>query len=165
MNYFLILIILCLGGAGYYEYTTMQQQIADMDSTIKDLETKNKALEDKDAELTKTATVAPTPPPAPIAPASPATPVSPAPRPASSGPGNDLGEIRTTDGKVYENCKLLHVKAKGIVVNQAQGITEIPYSVMQVDLQQRFGYDPMTGTDLTPDQVQADEAARQAAGN
>lgn len=165
MNYFLILIILCMGAGGYYEYTTIQQQLGDQDATIKKLQSENADLQRKldtaAASPAPASTNAPSSAPGGTATApgmSPAIPASVAP--ANS---NQLGTISTIDGKTYQNCRLLKVKATGIVVNYADGITEVGFMVMPPPLQQRFGYDPKAGPNLSDDQVQADEALRQSA--
>jgi hypothetical protein len=179
MNYFLILIILCLGGGGYYEYTTMQQQMSDQDSQIKKLQSDNADLKTK----LETAATSPAPPPKPEQPATPETPpdtsaaapgtssasAKPSTPPASAAPSapsansNQLGTISTVDGKTYQNCRLLKVKATGIVVNDSDGITEIGFIFMPANVQQRFGYDPKAGPNLSDSRVLTDEALRQAA--
>jgi hypothetical protein len=84
-------------------------------------------------------------------------------------PGNNLGTITTLDGKTFQNCQLLGVKADRIVINYAGGITEILYGLMSPELQKRFGYDPHQAAGLTEAQIQFQEeqrkAAAQAAGN
>jgi hypothetical protein len=164
MQYILILIILCMAGGGYYEYTSMQQQLSDQDGQIQKLQSDN-------ADLKRKLAAAPTAPAttnaadaSQTAPGATAPGTSPAPTSPVPGPGwsNVLGTVTTVDGKTYQNCRLLKVKPTGIVVNNADGITEIGFMVMQPALQQRFGYDPKAGANLPDDVVQADEGLRQA---
>lgn len=188
MNYFLTLIILGLCGGGYYEYTIFQkqvtddgQQIADLQAKLDPLSTENQKLEADNAQLKKSATEAQTEiadltqqlqtaqidlATAKQAAATPPSGTTPAPATPASPPvaGNDLGNITTLDGKSYLNCQLLKVQADSIVVNHSAGITQVPYGLMPPDLQKRFGYDPKAATTLTPDQVEALEARRKAAG-
>jgi hypothetical protein len=193
MNYFLLVIILGLCGGGYYEYTILeqkssadQQQIADLGSKIDAFQSENKTLEDDKAQLTKSVADAG----AKIADLTkqvqeaqsalakaqaqaqaPQVPKAntPTPTTAPTAPGNNLGTITTLNGKIYQNCQLLKVQADGIVVNDADGITEIRFGLMPPDLQKRFGYDPHQAATLTDAQVQYLEeqraAAAQAAGN
>jgi len=186
MNYFLMLVILLLGGGGYYEYTQIQQkssadqqQISDLSAKVDTLQTENKKLEDAQTQLKKSSddaaaqvgaltqqlqnaqsALAAAKANQPQTAATAKAPVSPT--------SNDLGTIATLDGKSYQNCQLLKVKAEGIVINDADGITELAFGLLPPDLQKRFGYDPHSSPTLTPDQVQYQEALRktnQGAGN
>jgi len=58
MNYFLILVILAIGGGAYYEYTaqheiilTDQQQISDLTDKVAGLQADNKKLTDGQTQL------------------------------------------------------------------------------------------------------------------
>jgi hypothetical protein len=187
MNYFLLMIIVGLCGGGYYEYTTLeqksaadQQQITDLGGKVDTLQSENKALEDDKAQLTKSVADAK----AELADltkqvqaaqsalaeaqaqalqaAKAAMPATTAAA-ASSRPTNNLGTIVTLDGKTFQNCQLLKVQADGIVVNDADGITEIRFGLMPPDLQKRFGYDPHQAANLTEAQIEYQEEQRQAA--
>lgn len=185
MNYFLLLIILGVCGGGYYEYTTLQQksaadqqQITDLGTKIDALQADNKKLEDDKTQLTKSATDAQTiiadltkqiqEAKAALVQAKPQ--VSPTPNtnspgttPALSTPsGNNLGTIATLDGKTFQNCQLLKIKATGIVINDSTGITEIPFGLLPLDLQKKFGYDPHQAAALTEAQIQYQEEQRKA---
>ena len=186
MKYFLLLIILGLSGGGYFEYTQLQQksasdqqEISDLSAKVDTLQSENKKLADDSTQLKKSADEATadaadltkqlqdaqsalaaakaqaaqakaSPPPALV-------PVSSAP------PTNSLGTITTLDGKTYQNCQLLNVKANGIVVNDSDGITEISYMMMPPGLQKRFGYDPRQAAALTDAQIEFQEEQRKAA--
>jgi cell division protein FtsB len=182
MNYFLILLILGLGGGGYYEYTILeqkaaadQQQLTSLSGKIDGLQSENKKLEDDKTQLTKTVaddqaemtklsaqtqTVQSTLAEAKMQAAHPSKSATPA---VPTLPSNNLGTIVTLDGKTFRNCQLLKVEADGIVVNQSDGIIKISFGLMQPDLQKRFGYDPHQAAALTEDQVQFQEQQRQAA--
>jgi beta-glucosidase-like glycosyl hydrolase len=188
MKYFLILIILGMGYGGYYEYNLLQQksvadqqQITDEGTKINALQADNKKLEDDKTELTKTVADAQTQitgltkqlqnaqaalaaaKPSPIT--NPTSSPSAAISPTKTAPvSNNLGTITMLDGKIYQNCQLLKVKPDGIVVNYAQGITELTYNLLPPELQKRFGYDPHVAATLTDAQVDALEAQRTAAG-
>jgi len=190
MNYFLILLILGLGGSGYYEYTLLQQRSAedqrqigdlgskigalhDLSSKIDALQSENKKLEDDEARLAKGVTDAQ----AEVADVTKQTqsalaeiktetlqgPNAQNPVKASPPNSNDLGTITTLDGKTFKNCQLLKVEADGIVVNHSAGIMKIMYGLMQPDMQKKFGYDPKQAAGLTEAQIQFQEQQRQAA--
>jgi hypothetical protein len=190
MNYFLLVLIVGLCGGGYYEYTLLeqksaadQQQITDLDGKVDALQSENKKLEDDKAQLTKSVADAQTETAdltkqvqeaqsalakaqaqaqslqAATATSTTATTVAAAPSP----PSNNLGTITTLDGKTYQNCQLLKVQADSIVVNDADGITEIKFGLMSPDLQKRFGYDPHQAAALTEAQIEYQEEQRQAA--
>ena len=194
MNYFLLVIILGLCGGGYYEYTILeqnssadQQQITNLGAKIDALQSENKRLEDDKAQLTKSVADAQTETAdltkqvqeaqsalakaqaQALQSATAATMAATTVAATPSRPSNNLGTIATLDGKTYQNCQLLKVQADGIVVNDADGITEIRFGLMPPDLQKRFGYDPHQAATLTDAQVQYQEeqraAAAQAAGN
>ncbi len=50
--------------------------------------------------------------------------------------------IKTTDGKVYEKCKVKRVEPDGIVVFHTGGIGKILFTEMPEDIQKKYGYDP-----------------------
>jgi regulator of replication initiation timing len=197
MKYFLLLIILGLCGGGYYEFTLFQQKSADAQQQISDLSAKidtlnseNTKLADDNTKLKKSADDATADAAdltkqlqdaqselaaakaqavqaqAALAKASQAATNAPA---TTAPTTNSLGTITTLDGKSYQNCQLLNIKTNSIVVNYAEGITEISYSLMPPDLQKRFGYDPRQAAALTEAQIEYQEeqrkAASQAAGN
>lgn len=177
MNYFLVLIIIGMGFGGYYEYGLMQQQQSDLDAKIVDLEAKNKQLEDDKAKLLAKGAGAPEPTIVPNSSGgSLVTPgefgpgggaplpgsAGPAPAPKATGPGNALGDIATTDGKTYQNCKLLKVDTDGIIISHADGILKLSYIILPGTLKSRFG---ASGAMITPEQAQALDQQRQAAGN
>jgi len=173
MNYFLLLIVLALGGAGYYEYTVLQdtdsankEKFADLSSKIDALQAENKKIEDTQKQLADSVAKESPSAPAPVPPSSVAPSVAaPVPViPAGPIPSNDLGVIITPQ-KTLQDCHLLHVKASAIVVKYADGITEVKYADLSGELQKRFGYNPQLNNDLTPEQVQAAELQRQAARN
>jgi len=194
MNYFLLIIIVGLCGGGYYEYTLLeqksaadQQQITDLGGKVDTLQSENKTLEDDKAQLTKSVANAQTElsdltkqvqaaqsalaeaQAQAVQAAKAATPATTTAAAAPSRPTNNLGTIGTLDGKTFQNCQLLKVQADGIVVNDADGITEIRFGLMPPDLQKRFGYDPHQAATLTEAQIEYQEeqrqAAAQAAGN
>jgi len=75
-------------------------------------------------------------------------------------PTNNLGTIATENGKTYENCALLKVEATGITISSSSGVVQIYYPFLPVELQQKFGYDRMHPADLSPSQVNYQEAIR-----
>jgi hypothetical protein len=188
MNYFLLLVILGVCGGGYYEYTTLeqksagdQQQITDLGTKIDTLQAGNTKLENDKTQLTQSvadaetkiadltkqiqdaqSTLAKAKAAALQAPKTTTAATTTPPKPTNSSP-NNLGTIATLDGKTYQNCQLLKVKADGIVINDSDGITEIMYGLMPPDLQKRFGYDPHQATALTDAQIEYQEEQRQAA--
>ena len=192
MKYFLMVIILGLCGGGYYEYTLLQQtisddlqKISDLSAKVDALQSENKKLADDQAQLKKSADDATAEvadlteqvqkaqsqlaaAQALAARAKAKPPATNAPT-ATAPPTNSLGTITTLDGKTYQNCQLLNVKTNSIVINYADGITEVPYNMMSRDLQKRFGYDPHQAAALSEAQIEYQEeqrkAAAQAAGN
>jgi len=190
MNYFLIVIILGLCLGGYYEYTTFeeknaedQQQLSDLHGKVDALQSENKKLEDDKTQLIKSlANAQPkiadptrqiqTLQSASVEAKNQALQAPNANQPAMATqppPTNNLGTITTLNGKTFQNCQLLKVKADGIVINHSEGITEILYGLLPPDLQKKFGYDPHMAAALTEAQIQFQEeqrkAAAQAAGN
>jgi hypothetical protein len=192
MNYFLLLIIIGLGVGGYFEYTSLQQKAAADQQQLADLGAKVDTLQsDKDkltksetdnqaeiADLTKQVQDAKSALAAAKTQAAQAatsntsldtTTSSTSTTPAAAPVSNHLGTIVTLDGKTYQNCQLLNVKAEGIIVNDSDGIMEIAYGLLPLDLQKRFGYDPKQAAALTEAQVEYQEeqrkAASQATGN
>jgi hypothetical protein len=187
MNYFLLLVILGICGGSYYEYTTLEQksavdlqQITDLGTKIDALQADNQKLEDNKTQLTKSVADAQTKiadltkqvqdaqsalakaEALQIPKTTPAAVTTTPPKPTTSSP-NNLGTIATLDGKTYQNCQLLKVKADGIVINDSDGITEIMYGLMPPDLQKRFSYDPHQAAALTDAQIEYQEEQRQAA--
>jgi hypothetical protein len=186
MNYFLILIIMGLCAGGFYEYSNLNQEyeadqkkITDLSGKVDWFQTEYKKLEDDKAELMKSvaadqakitdltkqvqdgqaaldeakAQAAQMPKSA-----TPAATTAVAPPPS-----NNLGTITTLDGKSHASCQLLKVKADGIVVNDADGITELAFTLLPPDMQKRFGFDPHVAATLTDAQVEYEEGQRQAA--
>ncbi len=187
MNYFLILIILLLCGGGYYEYTSLQTKDAqdvqvaklDLQAQIDKLTQENKKLADDKtavaksldsanttiADLTTQLQTAQTKLAAQMAQAAkvstPAagTATMTAPPPSS----NSLGTFTSLDGKTFPNSQLLKVATVGITISYDGGITEIMFTSLPPELQKRFGFDPHLGAQLTTEQAQALDSARQAA--
>jgi hypothetical protein len=179
MNYFFIVIILALGAGGYYEYTTLQQEIIADQQNLTDLHTKidtlqadNQKLQANQAQLTKGASDAQ----AQVAdltkqlqsrqssqtqaPGLPATTSVPGSTGGVTSTGlPDMTTITTLDGKTYTGCKLLKIKDNGIVISHAGGITEIAFALMPPTLQKTFGYDPHQAAAQT--QAQLDFQAQQ----
>jgi len=56
-------------------------------------------------------------------------------------PGDDLGNISTTDGKTYTAVKLAKIEPDGISVLDSDGGAKIPFEKLPPDMQQKFGYD------------------------
>jgi len=188
MNYFLMLVILLLGGGGFYEYNILNsrhdgdaQRLTDItaqDETLKDQNTK---LTADNAQLTKTATEAQTELAdltKQVQDAQTALAVEKQKEAAAKTPAvgtvtnliptpgtNDLGTIGTLDGKVYPNSQLMKVQADCIVVSYTGGITQIAFSLMQPELQKRFGFDPKVAYALNADQIAVQEQKRKAAGS
>jgi len=188
MNYFLMLVILLLGGGGFYEYNILnsrhegdEQRLTDMATQVDTFKDQNAKLTADNAKLTKIANddqteladMAKQVQDAQAALAdekqkesatkTPAvgTVTNPLPTPGT----NDLGTIGTLDGKVYPNSQLMKVQADCIVVSYSGGITQIAFSLMQPELQKRFGFDPKVNFALTADQVAVQEQKRKTAGS
>lgn len=187
MNYFLMLVILLLGCGGFYEYNLLnarhegdEQRLTDLGAQVDTLKDQNTKLTADNAQLTKSATesqteladltkqvqdaqsalavekqkeaAAQTPAVASVS--------NPIPTPGT----NNLGTFGTLDGKVYPNSQLMKVQADCIVVSYTGGITQIAFSLMQPEMQKRFGFDPKVAFALTADQVAVQEQKRKAAG-
>jgi hypothetical protein len=186
MNYFLIVVILALCGGGYYEYTVLeqksaadQQQITDLGAKVDPLESENKKLADDKTRLTKSvndaqAEIVNLTSQVQAAQSALAEARQQAlqaenggqPTPTTGAalhPTNNLGTITTLDGKIFQNCHLLKVEARDIVVENPDGITQILYGSMTPDLQRRFGYDPHNAGALTEAQIRYQEQLRKAA--
>ena len=189
MNWFLLLIILAMGGGGYYEYQTLTGQVAVDQIQITDLKMKLQQLTDNEqkasddvAQLTKSLAdaqaksnslvgqlqnaktalaAAQPPPPAPSATAG-ALSSSTANPSSPAAFTTKLGTITALDGKTYADCQLLKVNADSIVISNADGITQIPLNVLPPQTLKILG---LSGTPitLTDDQVQSLEQQRQAA--
>jgi hypothetical protein len=191
MNYFLALLILGLGCAGYYEYNILhsknagdEQRLADLGTRLDTVKAQETKLETDNARLTKAANdgqatitdLTKQLQDAQTALAEEKQKILPPPAAlvgSTAGltpSANNMGTIATLDGKAFPNCELLKVQTDCIVVNFTGGITQIPYTIMPPDLQKRFGFDPQQAVALTADQVAAQEdkrkaAAAQTAGN
>jgi hypothetical protein len=188
MNYFLMLVILLLGGGGFYEYNIINsrhegdvQRLSDLSTQVDTLKEQNTKLTADNAQLTKSSTDAE----AKLADltkqvqdAQSALAVEKQKEDAAKTPAigsvnnpmptpgtNDLGTIGTLDGKVYPNSTLMKVQADCIVISYTGGITQIAFSLMQPELQKRFGFDPKVAFALTADQVGVQELKRKAAGS
>lgn len=150
-----------------------------LNTKLQDLDEKNKALEADKEQLTKTVaddeakvadltqklTTAATPAGtdatgAPVAPAAP-----PPPRNVPPGESNQLGTIAIHDGMTYQNAHLLKVDQDGITIKSPYGITKLNFPILPIDLQMRFGFDPMKGDKLPKDKVMAAEQTRRMAGD
>lgn len=154
MNYFLLLVIIGLSYAVYYEHNeTMDrsasdaQQISDLNAQISKLQDDNKKLA---ANLTSTMeslkeAQAASPAAQAQAPAI-ATTTTPVPQAGESSTGAtasmSLGTISTLDGKTYQNCQVLKVEQDGVVINSSSGITKIPFVMMSPELQKKFTLAP-----------------------
>ena len=189
MNYFLMLVILLLGGGGFYEYNLInsrhegdEQRLADMSTQVDGLKDENTKLTAINAQLAKTAkdseadladmtsqmqaaATALAAEKDKEAAAQRTGAVTTVPNPIPTPGTNDLGTIGTLDGKVYPSSQLVKVQADGIVVSYSGGITQISFSLMQPELQKRFGFDPKAALTLTADQVAVQEQRRKAAGS
>jgi cell division protein FtsB len=184
MNYVWLFFMMILCAGGYYEYTVLEQkittdeqQVSDLNTKLNALQSENKKLADDNGKLSKTANDAQaavsdltgqlqstqTALTQAQAKAQAAATVASSAGAKPPQPGNKLGTITTLDGKTFQNCQLLKVKADGIVVNDSEGITEIQYAFLPPDLQKRFGYDIHVAPQLTDDQIQYQEQLRQAA--
>ncbi len=187
MNWFLLLVILLMGGGGFYEYQTLHGQVTVDELQLTDLKTKlqdsmNDAQKSADhvAQLTlnladaqskatdlahqlQVAKAAAAAAPA-VTPTSLPSSTSTTASSSSTGPTftTKLGTITALDGKVYTNCQLMKVSADNIVVNYADGITQIPLNLLPATVQKSFGFDARQGA-LSDDQVLALEQKRQAA--
>ncbi len=191
MNYFFIVIILALGAGGYYEYTTLQQEIVadqqnqtDLHTRIDALQADNQKLQDNQVKLIKSTADAQAQA-ADLARQLQGGQVSPtqmAGAPSTTGAAAttggvtstglpDMTTISTLDGKTYTACKILKLKADGIIISYSGGITEIAFALMPPLLQKTFGYDPHQAAAQTQAQIdyqtQQQKAATQAqsAGN
>jgi len=51
------------------------------------------------------------------------------------------GDLRTTNGNVLRNAKVVQVDPDGVVVNHEAGIIKIDYRVLPPDLKQRYNFD------------------------
>jgi len=187
MKFFLLLIILAMGGAGYYEYrllqqgnATYEQRLSDLQAKLDKTEAENKSqlgemeklakefadaqakIKDLNSQLEAAAKATETSTAVAKTSASTASTPAETPRLASSNP-NELGTILTVDGKKFDNCKLLHVEMDGITFSHASGITKVMFPLLPADLQKQYGFDPTKGTQITADQALALEKARFAA--
>ncbi len=186
MNYFLMLVILLLCGGGFYEYNIINsrhdgdvQRLADMSTQVDTFKAQNDKLTADNAQLTKNvaadqaqlsdltaqmldAQTALSQEKQKEAAEHPA--VSAVPNPLPTPDTNTLGTIATVDGKVYPNSLLMKVQADCIVVSYSGGITQVAFTMMQPELQKRFGFDPKVAITLTPDQIAVQEQKRKAAG-
>lgn len=190
MNWFLLLIILAMGGGGYYEYQTLTGQVIVDQIQISDLKTKLQQLTDSEqkssddvAQLTKSladaqakantldkqlqnakSALAAAQPPPPVPSSTAGTAISAGTANAAAPPAftTKLGTIISLDGKTYAACQLLKVNADSIVISNADGITQIPLNVLPAQTLKLLG---LSGTPitLTDDQVQSLEQQRQAA--
>lgn len=161
MSYFLTLIIILLGVGGYFEYTIIQdkeatnnKKITELTSKVDELQDENKKLTEERKSLDDT-----------IASLKSGKPPVGTPAAVPHALSNILGTIATTTGKTYQNCRLMKVETDGIVISHTEGIMKLSFGVISPDLQKRFGYDLKVSTSLSPEQVQADEQQRLAAGD
>lgn len=192
MKWFLVLVILLMGGGGYFEYqnlqdalTSDQKQIGELKSKLQDETSADQQSADSLAQLKKSLadaqaksdSLAAQLQAAKAAAPSAATSTTPGLASSSSSlppamPGiaptpasaliTKLGTIATVDGKTYSNCQLLKVRSDDIVISDSDGITQVAYNVLPAAMQKLFGYDPKLGT-LSDTQVESLEQQREAA--
>ncbi|MCE0497460.1 MAG: hypothetical protein LV481_05880 [Methylacidiphilales bacterium] len=184
MKYFLLLIILALCGGGYYEYTVLQQkqdaqsaadqkQIDDLNGQIEQLKAEKKKTQDnldaanQDLNAAKTQLTDLTAQLLALQKAAEAAKKAATQTASQSGEvkpapvlSNFLGTIVTLDGKTFQNCKLLKVEADGITFNHSEGITKVTFILLPPDLAKKFGFDIHKETQLSPDEVEAQETLR-----
>jgi hypothetical protein len=185
MNYFLVLLVLCMGAGGYYEYTQLQGTIDGDEARIHDLSAQVDKLtagaasfaEDKDnlmkelssdntevaslrtqLQALKAKAAAAAPAVGDVTQDNPGANVAVPPAYTTH-----LGTISALDGKTYQDCQLLKVEEDGITFSYTDGITKVPFGLLPPALQTRFGFDPHGISGLTPDQVDAQEEQRKAA--
>jgi len=190
MKWILLLIMFGMAGGGFYEYQTLNGQVAVDQIQISDLKTKlQTALSDQQksadaakqltasltdaqakaadldkrlqAEKAALAAIQPAPPAAVPAPLSPSSPPETASTPAFT---TKLGTVAALDGKTYNACQLLKINPDSIVISNAAGITQVPLNLLPANVQKMFGIDAKVGA-LSSDQVQALEQKRQLAAS
>lgn len=185
MNWFLFLIILLMGGAGYYEYQTLQGQVKVDDMQVSDLKTKLQlagAGEQQSADNVTQLTTSLTSTQARVvqlekqlqdaksgiftSQPSTTTTTLPAASTTIAVPSmpftTKLGTIAALDGKTYSACQLLKINSDNIVVSDADGVTQIALNLLPAPMQKMFGFDAKLGP-LNNDQVAALEQQRQMA--
>jgi HSP90 family molecular chaperone len=188
MNWFLLLIILLMGGAGFYEYQTLNGQVTVDQMQITDLKTKLQAASDsekksaddvnqlttgltdaqaKTSDLEKqlqAANTALAAAQAQIQAAKAAAAPPAAATTAATAFTTKLGTITALDGKTYASCQLLKVNPDSIVISHADGITQVPLNLLPAPTQKMLGFDSTQGK-LSDDQVQLLEQKRQMASS
>ena len=185
MNWFLFLIILAMGGAGYYEYQTLHGQVTVDEMQITDLKSKLQlaaAGEQKSADDVTQLTASLTAAEAKLSDLQrqlqssnpglslnqPAPSPSPGPNTASTSSAaamaftTKLGTITALDGKTYAACQLLKVNPDNIVISYADGVTQVSLNLLPAPMQKMFGFDSKQGA-LSNDQVAALDQQLQAA--
>ena len=63
-----------------------------------------------------------------------------APVPSSTSDAGIISSIRTLDGHLYTNCRVIKQDSTGITFSHSEGIAQIPFYNMPPDLQKQFGY-------------------------
>jgi hypothetical protein len=167
MNYFLILVIICLCGGAYYEHQQDAQQIAALQQQIDDMSAKQKVA----SNLPRSGganggPVVARPAPAPVAvlppDASRSTAIDSAAAAVTAAQDSDsLGTINTLDGRTYENCKILKIEADGITFSHADGITKVLFPLLRPELQKKYGYDPQKAVAQTEAQINYQQEVQQ----
>jgi hypothetical protein len=51
-------------------------------------------------------------------------------------------DIRTIDGKQYQNATVTRAEPDGLVISYSEGIVKIPFTELNTELQQKYHYDP-----------------------
>jgi hypothetical protein len=168
MNYFLVLIIIGIAGFAYYQHNQDEQQVADLQHQVGNLQAKLISFsEAKPAPKTAPPVTRPIPivkPEVKVVQPSIQLPAIDkavtADRTASVAPPSDpnnLGTVSTLDARTYHNCKVLKVEADGVTFSHDDGITKVLYPFLPPNLQKRFNYDPQNVTGLVDAQARFDE--------
>jgi hypothetical protein len=69
---------------------------------------------------------------------------------------------KTTDGKVYQDVKVVAVAPDTVTILHRDGGTMVPLATLSPDLQKRFYYDPVMGQAAAEERAETEAAARRA---
>jgi len=172
MNYFLILVILGLCAAAYYQHTQDEQQIATLQQQLAEMSAKPKAVSNpaespgENSPFPARAPAAAHPVTVAVLPASHSrsSAIDSAVTAATTAQNSDsMGTITTLDGRTFQDCKVLKIEADGITFSHADGITKILFPLLRPELQKKYGYDPQKAVAETAAQINYQQSVQQTA--
>jgi hypothetical protein len=177
MNYFLVVIVVGMAGFAYYQHSEDEKQVADLQHQVADLKTKVHADPAANSHVSSAAAGAAgddadAQPALKIAPAvavvtptmehSSAIDAAAAAATAVESDPNNIGTLKTLDGRTFYQCKVIKVEADGITFSHQDGIAKVLLPFLPPNVQKQFDYDPQKAVAQADAQLRSDQ---QQSGN